>query len=112
MDSRCYTFLKMIYDGNRHGMYMWDKKFPFAHGYTGIEARDTLAFLRDNGYVDQKDAYLKTTIAGNEYVENKKRIDNTYRLSIAAIVISFIALLKPPSFDIIAILISIVQAAK
>ena len=112
MDSHCYSFLKMIYDGKNHGMYMWDKKFPFNRGYTGIEAKDTLSFLRDNGYVHQKDTYIKTTIAGNEYIENKKRTDNTYRLSIAAIVISFIALLKPPSFDIIAAFISAMQSAK
>ena len=110
MDSSSYAFLKIIYDNKKHQMYMWDKKSPFFNGFSGNDTRDILCFLRDNGYLKQKDGLWVTTMAGNEYIESRNRKDNTYKLSVAAIIISVLALLKPPSFDLIALFISLARS--
>lgn len=106
MDKESLRFLKTVYNAPHHTLSILSKKCPLRDPSWSLQDRQrALNYLRECGYLtyDVVHCTYRTTIQGNEYVEQDNLTKRSYRLSVVAITISFLALIKPPYFDVIEI---------
>ena len=108
MDRNTLKILKKVYN-NGQMMNVSDRRSPLVNGTP--EKQESYQYLLQGGYirVDKIHGMIYTTISGKDYVQNHFWNMLSRYLSIAAIVISLLALLKPPSVDVIGSLLRLMK---
>lgn len=102
MDKQTFKMLELFYDENE--LSIASNKSPYIN--FNSDKKNSIKHLKDNGYLDYNETtgIFKITIPGKAYVEGHRQRSKEIYWRIATLIISLLALLKPPSFDIIAIL--------
>lgn len=108
MDKDTRKMLKNIYN-NGQMMNVMDRRSPLVNGTR--EKQESYQYLLQGGFirVDKSEGMIYTTISGQDYIQNHFWDMLNRYLSIAAIIISILSLLKPPSIDIIGYMLRIMQ---
>lgn len=105
-------YLEKLYNAPRQSADLFDAENSplMGNALTSDEIRRARVELTELGYIEQdRHGRLHLTLKGSEFVRSHRRTTITVKLSVAAIIISILALLKPPSFDIVAILYKLLQ---
>lgn len=108
-------YLEKLYDAPRQSVLLWDDENSPLMGriLTSDEIRRARLELTELGYIEQdQHGSLYLTLKGSEFVRNHRRTTLAVRLSITAIVVSTLALLKPPSFDLMTIVYTLLRGAQ
>lgn len=109
MDNTTYNILETIYD-NGGRLYAMDKRSPLVN--CTAEKKAAYLYARKTNLLYEQDGLFLLTIEGRAAVEQHRYVRRAYHLSIAAIIISIIALLKPSNLGLVDFMIEALSLIK